>query len=424
MKAIISPSVSNGSVRIPSSKSMGHRALICAALSDESCIVSNVDFSDDIIATINSLKALGAGFDINGNTIKVTPIKVKTLNEATLNANESGSTLRFLIPLASYYAKEVKFYGTKKLLSRPLDMYENLYNNQNLIFNKCTEYLNIKGSLKAGTYNIDTVVSSQFISGLLYLLPLLKDDSTIIINNKFESKSYVVLTLQMLEYFGIKINVNEDLTRFDIKGSQKYFAKDYSVESDFSQAAFFLALGTINNDITLLGLNNESNQGDKVIVDIVKNLGGNVEDAENKLIVKRVETSKDAIIDIHDCPDLGPILTVLLSVNKGNSTITNAARLRLKESDRILAMETELKKFGIDISSDENNIYIKGQNEFSTNAELESHNDHRIFMSLAILSTIAKSPVIINGVECINKSYPNFIEDLKKLQIKVELINE
>ena len=424
MKAIISPSKPSGSVRVPSSKSMGHRALICAALAESECTLYNVDFSDDIIATINSLKSLGASFDIDRNTIKVTPISNKMLEFASLNANESGSTLRFLIPLASYLAKEVKFYGTKKLLSRPLGMYEALYENDGLEFKNCEDYLNIKGSLKAADYVLDNVVSSQFISGLLYLLPLLENDSTITITSKFESSSYVVLTLQMLEYYGIKIEASDDLTKFYIKGGQKYIAKDYTVEGDFSQAAFFLTLGTINSDITLNGLYPDSLQGDKVIVEMIGKMGGNITCLKDSYSVKQVNTKTDTILDINDSPDLGPILTVLASVNKGKTIITNAARLRLKESDRILAMETELKKFGIDITSDENNIYITGLDEFDTQYELASHNDHRIFMSLAVLSTIASSPITINGVECINKSYPNFIEDLIKLGIKVELLDD
>lgn len=419
MRAIIYPSKSTGVVTIPTSKSVAHRLLICAALSNGESIISNVSMNNDIIATISCLNELGADIIVDGSTVIVKGIK-ETKKEVELNAIESGSTLRFLIPLSSYLSKKVIFKGTKKLISRPLDIYQKLY-GKDLVIGDCC--ITINNSLSKNYYEIDGSISSQFISGLLFYLPLIKNDSEIKIINEYESKSYVDLTIDALSKFGIEIKEKDHGRRLLIKGNQTYISKNLSVEGDYSQAAFFLTLGAINNEITIKGLNESSKQGDKAIVNVLRNANVKMEIDNNGITVKKSEI-KAIDVDLKDIPDLGPILSVLFSRANGKSRLYNAKRLRYKESDRILAIETELKKMGVEISSDENNIYINGVNKLISNDVINSHNDHRIFMAISILATISNAPVAISNYECINKSYPCFLDDLQRLGIKVVIENE
>ena len=419
MKAIIYPSKSTGVVTVPTSKSVAHRLLICAALSNGESIISNVSMNSDISATISCLKELGADILVDGSTVTVKGIK-ETKKEVELNAIESGSTLRFLIPISSYLSKKVIFKGTEKLISRPLDIYQKLYNDNFVKKNNC---IIINNLLDQNYYEIDGSISSQFISGLLFYLPLLKNDSEIKIINEYESKSYVDLTIDALNKFGIQIEEKDNGRRLIIKGGQTYLSNNLSVEGDYSQAAFFLTLGAINNEITVKGLNKSSKQGDKAIVDVLKNANVRMEINNEGITVKKSEI-KAIDVDLKDIPDLGPILSVLFSRAKGKSKLYNAKRLRYKESDRILAIETELKKMGVEISSDENNIYINGVNKLISNDIINSHNDHRIFMAVSILATISNTPVTISNYECINKSYPRFLDDLQGLGIKVVIEDE
>ena len=419
MKAIIYPSKSTGVVTVPTSKSVAHRLLICAALSNGESIISNVSMNSDISATISCLKELGADILVDGSTVTVKGIK-ETKKEVELNAIESGSTLRFLIPISSYLSKKVIFKGTEKLISRPLDVYQKLYNDNFVKKNNC---IIINNLLDQNYYEIDGSISSQFISGLLFYLPLLKNDSEIKIINEYESKSYVDLTIDALNKFGIQIEEKDNGRRLIVKGGQTYISNNLSVEGDYSQAAFFLTLGAINNEITVKGLNKSSKQGDKAIVDVLKNANVRMEINNEGITVKKSEI-KAIDVDLKDIPDLGPILSVLFSRAKGKSKLYNAKRLRYKESDRILAIETELKKMGVEISSDENNIYINGVNNLIINDIISSHNDHRIFMAVSILATISNTPVTISNYECINKSYPCFLDDLQGLGIKVVIEDE
>ena len=254
---------------------------------------------------------------------------------------------------------------------------------------------------------------------MLFTLPLLEGDSTIKIIPPFESKSYIDLTIEMLNRFGIEIEFLDELTIF-IKGNQHYTPTDYYVEGDFSQLGFFAVLGAINNDLTCKGLNTKSKQGDKEIVDILKKCHIDVETLENGYSFFK-GTPQSYNINLENCPDLGPILTVLSAYGNGNFKIYNAHRLRYKESDRIEAMEVELKKLGVDINSDQDSIYITGKRNYTSCNEVFGHKDHRIVMSLAIFATILDKPLIIDGAEAISKSYPNFFEDLKKLNIKLEI---
>ncbi len=419
MKIKIYPSKCSGEITIPPSKSMAHRAIICAALSHGKSIIKNIAYSDDILATIEGMKKLGAKILEKGSTLEIEGINDLTnIKSSTIDCNESGSTLRFFIPIFSLTNKKIKFKGKNRLLQRPQHIYEDIFKAQGLHYIHNEEKIEIEGGLKAGKYRLNGNVSSQFISGLLFSLPLLDGDSTIEIIPPFESKSYIDLTIEMLKTFGVNVEFIDDLT-LSIKGNQKYFPTEYTVEGDYSQLGFFAVLGSLNNTITCRGLKVDSKQGDKEIINIIEKCGIKVEKTIDGYIFSS-GIPNASCINLENCPDLGPILTVLCAFGKGDFKIYNAQRLRLKESDRIEAMETELKKLGVNISSNENNIYITGKENYSSCSEVFGHKDHRIVMSLAIMATLLDKPLIIEGAEAINKSYPNFFEDLSSLGVKIE----
>lgn len=420
MKVKIYPSTPKGSVKIPPSKSMAHRGIICAALANGTSKISNIDYSEDILATIDGLRHLGAEISIFEDYLIVKGIKdFENLKNQDIFCKESGSTLRFFIPIFAMTGKEIRFTGENKLLKRPQKIYENIFSDQGLKYSCDNDTITIKGPLKSGNYNINGDVSSQFISGLLFVLPLLNEDSQIIIKEPFESKSYVLLTIQILKVFGIEIRLDNSVIY--IKGNQKYKPSDYQVEGDYSQFGFFAVLGAVNNTITCTGLDVNSLQGDKAIVQILKDFGGTIVENQNGYTISKSETI-GTDIDLKDCPDLGPILNVLMMYSKGKSRIYNGKRLRYKESDRIQAMEDELNKCGVNIITSEDEVIIGGKSCYSTISELSGHKDHRIVMSLSVAATLFETPTIINNAESINKSYPNFFQDLKNLGIKLEIL--
>lgn len=416
----IYPSKPHGEVKIPPSKSMAHRAIICASLADGKSKISNIAYSQDIKTTIEGMRKLGAEIIEDGDTLTITGIKSFRGVDTPINCNESGSTLRFFIPIFSLTGKRTVFHGKNRLLLRPQVVYKKIFEEQNLTYIQDETKIEIEGKLRSGDYNIDGNISSQFISGLLFVLPLLDRDSTITINPPFESKSYVELTIEMLREFGVRAEFKDELTIY-IPGNQKYHPCDHTVEGDFSQLGFFAVLGSVNSEISCRGLKKSSSQGDKQIVEIIKKAGGKVEELSDGY---RFYPSKLRRIDINleDCPDLGPILMVMGALGDGEFHIYNAQRLRYKESDRIEAMESELKKLGVDIKSDESNIYIRGTHDFLPVSSLYGHKDHRIVMSLSVLATTLKTPLIINGAEAIDKSYPDFFKDLVALGVRVEEI--
>lgn len=420
MKVKIYPSRCSGEVVIPPSKSMAHRAIICASLANGESKIENISYSDDILATIAGMRKLGADITENENTLYIKGIKnFSQIKDSIIDCNESGSTLRFFIPIFSLTDKKIEFRGKNRLLQRPQKIYENIFKEQKLFYKQNEEKIEVCGKLNSGEYIIPGNISSQFISGLLFTLPLLSKDSVIKILPPFESKSYVDLTVDMLKTFGIRVNFIDELT-ISIPGNQKYLPTNYKVEGDYSQLGFFAVLGALNNTLTCKGLKLDSKQGDKEIINILKNCGIKIEEIEDGYkFFKGIPKGNN--INLENCPDLGPILTVLSSFGDGKFKIYNAQRLRYKESDRIEAMEKELKKLGVNISSDENNIYIEGKNNYSSSLEVFGHKDHRIVMSLAIFATLLDTPLIIEGAEAISKSYPNFFEDLKKINISFEI---
>lgn len=399
---------------------MCHRAIICASLAKGISTIHNVTFSKDIQVTMEGMKQLGAQIQQNGSSLTIKGISSFQPIDKEIDCHESGSTLRFFLPLFSLTNAPVTLTGTKRLMQRPQSLYQTIFHEQGLSFLQKETSIQIEGRLKPQTYTIRGDVSSQFISGLLFTLPLLKNDSVIQILPPFESRSYVDLTIQMLQTFGIQIQRKSDTTLY-IQGNQSYQAiENYSVEGDFSQLAFFAALGVLNHDLCVTGIRHDSLQGDQAIIPILQQMQAHIEPCEHGYTFYKSDL-RGCMIDLQNCPDLGPILCVIASCAKGETRIINAKRLRLKESDRIATMEEELRKFNVCIQSTENEIIIQGQETFLAQNSLHGHNDHRIVMALSILASISKEPCTIEQAESITKSYPDFFKDLSSTGIEVEL---
>ncbi|MDD7794939.1 3-phosphoshikimate 1-carboxyvinyltransferase [Clostridium sp. 'White wine YQ'] len=417
-KLTITPGKLKGEVKIPPSKSMAHRAVICASLSKGKSKITNIEFSEDIIATIEAMKSLGTEIKVFEDYLEIDGENTFTKSERLIDCNESGSTLRFMVPIALVKDSRTNFIGKGNLGKRPLNTYYEIFDRQ------CIKYdyedgvldLNVEGELKGEEFKVRGDISSQFISGLLFSLPLLKEDSKITITTKLESKGYIDLTLSMLKLYGIEI-INNDYREFIIKGNQSYKAKDYRVEGDYSQAAFFLVADTIGSDVIIKDLNVNSLQGDKEILDIIARMGGEIE--ENAVGIKvATRNKKNTVIDASQCPDIIPVLTVLAAVTKGTTNIINAERLRIKECDRLKAISTELNKLGANVKELENSLVIEGVASLNGGI-VHSWNDHRIAMSLAIAATCCTEKVTIENPGCVKKSYPSFWRDYKSLGGKI-----
>lgn len=419
MIAKVFPGKCSGKITIPPSKSMAHRAIICAALAKGISRIDNIAYSQDILTTIDGMRALGAEIVKHDDFLEVTGIgDITDCNKQEIFCNESGSTLRFFIPLFSLCGKRITFSGQGRLMERPQSVYEKIFKEQHLFFEHKDGTISIEGSLKSGEFVLDGDVSSQFISGLLFALPLCDKASTITIKEPFESRSYVDLTMQMLAHFGIEVEYSDANTIY-IKGNQEYHSGCYSVEGDYSQLAFFACLAALNHDLEVCGVHHNSRQGDKAIMKILKEAQVACKEIVNGYAICKSKPC-GIVIDLADCPDLGPILCVLAAFAKGSTHIKNAGRLRIKESDRIAAMECELKKLGVDIHSDDNNIYIEGKDTYKGGVIFNAHNDHRIVMSLAVAAALCENPCTIQGAEAVRKSYPQFFEDLMRVGIEVE----
>ncbi len=400
MNVTIMPSVASGEINAPPSKSCAHRLLICAALSKGKSIIENIGVNDDITATISCLKELGANIEIDGNKAIVDGIKICNKKERiNLFCNESGSTLRFLIPLSLVMSDTTYFSGSERLLERPQSVYEELFKEKGCYLEREENTLIAGGELKNGIYKIPGDVSSQFLTGLLFTLPLLDGDSEIVLTTPLQSAPYVDITIDVLSKFGIEIEKTNN--GYYVKGSQKYLPQKLSVEGDWSNAAFLEALNLINGNVSLEGMYDDSYQGDKVYRKFFSELKNGT-----------------PTLDITDCPDLGPVLIACSALCNG-AKLVGTKRLKIKESDRGVAMQTELSKFGVDIIVNENEIIIPKTVIKTPEETLNCHNDHRIAMSLAILCS--KVGGTLENAQCINKSYPEFFDDIKTLGIQIDI---
>ena len=417
MNVRITPAKLSGNVIIPPSKSLSHRAIIAAGLSEGKSIISNIMYSRDIKATINAMRAIGAQIIEYDNYLEITGSKVSRVSDI-IDADESGSTIRFMIPIALLVPDKITFIGKNNLCKRPLDSLLDIFDKQGISYKRKEDYLplEVTGALKSGDFFIRGDISSQFITGLLYALPLLDGDSRIIITTKMESKGYIDLTIDILKLFGIKI-INNNYEEFIIKGNQKYKACDYQVEGDFSQSAFFLVADMLGADIKLEAINMNSHQGDKKIIDDVKDFGGIV-NYDNNLLDVKCDNVNSTIIDFSQSPDLGPALTVLASLANGTSKFINASRLRIKECDRITSMKEEIEKLGGAIDEMPDGMIIYGVNRLHGGV-VDSHNDHRVVMALAMSTLKMDGDLVITNAEAINKSFPHFFEVFEKLGGKI-----
>ena len=415
----IEPVMLKGEVLVPPSKSVAHRAIIAAALSGEECSISNISMSKDIQATLGCMKKLGADFEIDARNSKVIFYgkKKKSLpKKLILDCCESGSTLRFLIPVALTTGKLVEMTGQGRLMQRPQKPYFDLFSRKEIEYIQNDNYIRLNGQLKSGLFRLPGNISSQFISGLLFALPLLEGDSEIEVTTLLESKGYVDLTLAVLRDFGIEIE-NKNYRRFIVAGGQKYHARDYRIEGDYSQAAFFLTAGALGCDVKCAGLNPDSLQGDKKILDILKEAGAEIiTGTDGAVQALRTDYMHGIKIDAREIPDLVPILAVLCAFCKGESNIINAGRLRMKESDRLAAVSGELKQLGAEITERVDSLKIIGRDVLHGNT-VSAWNDHRIAMSMAIAACRCEGEVSITGAaEAVKKSYPDFFKVYDSLQ--------
>ena len=414
-----------GSIAVPPSKSAAHRAVLSAALATGTSHIHNIEYSDDIRATIDAVAQLGAKIirEEDSLTMQGCGDGFATVTRPVF-CKESGSTLRFLIPVFSLTAQKIRFTGAPRLFARPQEIYRALFEKQHLRFEQGPEGITIFGRLLPGIFTLPGDVSSQFISGILFAAPLLESDSTIQVLPPFESKSYVGLTIDALSRFGVRVEESpgtEGKTIFKVAAPQHYRPCDLSVEGDYSQAAFPAVLGCLTGGVTVTGLRPESRQGDKVILDILRRCGAKFSaEADGTLRFER-SLLHGVEIDLSDCPDLGPMLIAMGCFCSGTTVIRNAGRLRIKESDRIEAMRCELAKMGGRVSAAGDTVTIDGCALHAPSEPLEGHNDHRIVMSLAVAALGAGLPAEIRGAQAVAKSWPGFFDAMKKLGAKVEL---
>lgn len=405
-KIFINPTVSPD-IRAISSKSEAHRALICAALSDGECNLVCTDTNADIDATVACLNALGADIKRTDNGFFVKPIS-KVLNGGTLECNESGSTLRLLLPLAAALGADCAFNMRGRLADRPLSpLYELLADNGITLSPKGSSPLKIKGKLTHGRYSVAADVSSQFVSGMLFALSVTEGESTLTLEGKIESAPYIMMTLDALRLFGADVDFDGD-RHFYIKGKAKLTSqRSVTVGGDWSNAAFFLVAGAIGkNPVTISGLDQNSRQGDKEILDILGRMGAKIDKSRDGITVFPSKL-KGIEIDASSIPDLVPILAVAAAVADGETKIFGAARLRLKESDRIESVCALLSSLGATVSATDDGMTICGKSRLF-GGEVDSFNDHRIAMSAAIASLVCEGAVKIKNFEAVNKSYPSF----------------
>lgn len=408
MRVRINKSKAFGKITAQPSKSYSHRLLIGAALSRKELVIENVVLSNDIKATIRCLNELGISVIVNNNIAYIKLENKELKDELIFDCGESGSTLRFFIPIALTTGKKLIFKGTEKLISRGIGPYEEIFKVNNIKYSIDKDSITIEGKLESNEYYLPGNISSQFITGMLYALSLLDKDSKIILTTNLESSNYVDMTIDVLRKFNVIIdNINIDINDLEnnayiIKGGQSFDNLDNKlyVEGDYSNAAFIDAFNYISGNVLINGLNEDSYQGDKVYKDLFEKLSKNEE-----------------VIDISNCIDLGPILFCMASLKHGAHFI-NTSRLKIKESDRVLDLKNELEKFGVEVTDLGNEVIINNKNIKAPKEELDGHNDHRLVMSLSVMLSVYGG--VIRGTEAVNKSYPSFFDDLARLGIEVK----
>lgn len=399
MKVKILPSKTSGEVSAPPSKSFAHRYLIGSVLSRGKCVIKNIADSDDISATLSCIEQLGGSVTKDGNIVTVIPTNEKQIENAVFDCKESGSTLRFFIPVVlATGAKNCTFLGSERLLARGIKEYEKLFENSDVKIKSDKKSIEVNGTLSAGNYEISGEVSSQYTTGMLFALSRLSGKSTLKITGNAESRAYVDMTIKVLKDFGADITETEK-NFFEINGKGRLSPGEFTVEGDWSNAAFLIALSRLVGTISVSGLNENSVQGDRFCTAAFDALDG-----------------ENAEIDLKDCPDLAPILFSYAAYKNGGKFI-NTRRLRVKESDRANVMAEELKKFGANVKVYENSVEIEKTQLKPPIVPLCGHNDHRIVMALSVLAAVFGAE--IDGAEAVNKSYPDFFRVIKKAGVNV-----
>lgn len=418
MNAIITPAKAIGEISSVVSKSVAHRLLICAALSDSETVVRCANTNKDINATVDCLNAMGADICYNDGCFHVSPIGKKT-NGNFLMCNESGSTLRFLLPIVCALGGEWNFIMEGRLPERPLSPLKEELEAKGIQFRyESPNNLCVSGKLGCGDYTISGNVSSQFISGLLFALSILEGKSTLYVTGEIESAPYIEMTVDALEKFGAEIVQNDNA--FTVIGKKLHTAKHLEVENDWSNAAFPLCSAAVSGgNVTLKNVNFSSRQGDIKILDLLKDFGAEVIKKENSVTVTSSRLH-GIEINAEQIPDLVPALAAVACGADGTTKIYGASRLRIKESDRLQSTYEMLSKLGADIKLTEDGFMINGKNKL-TGGTVNAYNDHRIAMSAAIASTICKNKVTVIGAESTAKSYPDFWQDFSKLGFNIEL---
>lgn len=399
MKVFIEKSNPEGVVKAPPSKSMTHRLLILAALSDGVSEIGNLAFSEDVKATIRCLSAIGVSVEtISEDSVRITGVGKSIRPQTLLDCGESGSTLRFMIPVCMMSEGEAQLTGSARLLQRPLSVFSELANRQGIRFTKDNEKLTVGNGLQADCFTLPGNISSQFVSGLLFVLPLLNGDSRILLTGNIESRSYIDMTLYAIRLFGGKAQWVGERELY-IPGNQRYLPVNTEIEGDWSNAAFFYAMQYAGFDVQVEGLRDDSPQGDRVCLEHFKNL-----------------SSRNEPVDLSDCPDLGPVEFVF-AVLKYGGCFFGIKRLRLKESDRVQAMAEELRKIGYSMLCSDNEVRIGVCRLRKPDSAFSGHNDHRIVMALAVLCCFTGG--VIDGAESVNKSFPDFFQKLEDLKVKI-----
>ncbi len=421
------PGKITGLATAPPSKSMAHRALICAALSKGSCTIEGISGSKDMDATIQCLQALGAGITRDASCAQVQGIFADGVREgepaAHLNCLESGSTLRFLLPVAAALGRHAVFTGQGKLPERPMTPLADEMKRMGVEFlpdGRDALPIEIQGTLQAGEFVIPGSISSQYISGLLFALPLLEGDSRIRITGTLESAAYVALTLGMLRSFGIRIDEAED--GYLVPGGQEYRAQDISVEGDYSNAAFWLTAAAAGCDLGVAGLDPESVQGDRGVLEVLEKMGAVRREDSGEIFLK-ADALQGTGVDCSGIPDLVPILSVGASLAEGDTRFYNAGRLRIKESDRLAAMAEVLTALGAEVKEYPEELEVTG-GSLQGGVTVDGHNDHRIVMSAAIAALFCREPVVITGAQAVEKSYPDFFDEFRRLGGRADVITD
>ena len=391
MNLCITPGPLEGTVTPPPSKSQAHRAILAQLLAGGGT-VSNLAASQDIEAT----RRCAAALKTEGDGLPL------------LDCGESGSTLRFLIPIALALRGGGRFTGRGRLMERPQKPYFDIFDEKGISYEQKDGVLTLRGELEPGEYRLPGNVSSQFVTGLLYALPLMERESRIVLTSPLESRGYVDMTLEVLRDFGITVE-NQNYERFIVPGDQVFQARDFTIEADWSQAAFWMAAGSLGNPVRTTGLNDRSIQGDRII--------------EEHFASFAWGTGRTVEIDVADCPDLVPPLAAMAALRNGYTTyLGNAARLRIKESDRLSSVTQVLNALGAQVEEGPDFLKITGKDGLAGGVTVDCCNDHRIAMMAAVAATRCREPVTLLGAECVSKSYPNFWDDYRMLGGKFDVL--